>query len=337
MEQPTENKAPVDAGTTQESGQLTEAQLRDVLAEWDGTKRPAQPQSEPAAEEPKAQPQVAAGDSGEAEKSETKTEDSNPQVSESKSSEQENVTKDKGVASEPAPKDKASKEQARLSESWKRLEEEKAAVRKQAEELRSAREKAEEDAIKSYAPNNSYTPEQYRKFAEQWAEEGRDDLAKQARLMADNQEKAQRLIKERAERREREFGEIRQSNARRIVDENPELRDQNSPLFKTLAEIANSQDEGIRNFFNSHPNGLIYASQIAKMKVAAESAATLKTEVDKLKAENEQFRKRLSVGESTPSKPSRGKKTFDQMDSKEQEAFLSKLVRDADEGVLVGV
>lgn len=341
MEQPTENKTPVDAGVAQESGEITEAHLRDVLAVWDGHKPAPQPVQEIASEEPKAQTQVAAGDSGEAEKSEIKQGDSDPQgADKAKSPEQETSTKEKGVASEPAAKekpDKQAKEQARLADSWKRLEEEKAAVRKQAEELRLAKERAEDEAIKSVAPNQQYTPEQYRKFASQWENEGRDDLAKQARIMADSLEKAQSLIKDRNERKERELNEIRQSNARRVIDENPELKDQGSQLYKTLSEIANSEDEGIRNFLNTHPNGLIYAAQIAKMKVAAESAATLKTEVEKLKAENEQFRKRLSVGESTPSKPSKGKKSFDQMDSKEQEQFLSKLVREADEGVLLGV
>jgi hypothetical protein len=345
MEQGTENTTPVDAGVTQESGEITEAQLREMLAEMDGIKTPKVEEvaQEAKPEEPKAQTQIADGDSSAADKSEQNKEKATtptPDVQDKvEAKETKELPKDKGGASESVDKtdSKFAKDNARLSESWKKLEEEKAVVRRQAEEIRIAKEKAEEAAIKAAGGNSQYSAEELRKFAKDWDYEGKDDLAKEARRMADQVERANEMKKERDDRKMREINDIRQSTARQVLDQNPELKDQNSTLYKAVAGIANSEDQSIRDFINNHPNGLIYAAQIAKMQIAAESAASLKSEVEKLQKENADFKKRLSVGSSSPSKPSQGKKSFEKMDGKEQEDFLNKLVRDYDNGVLTGV
>ena len=58
MEQGTENTTPVDAGVTQESGEITEVQLREMLAEMDGIKLPKVEEAtqEAKPEEPKKEP-----------------------------------------------------------------------------------------------------------------------------------------------------------------------------------------------------------------------------------------------------------------------------------------
>lgn len=345
MEQGTENTTPVDAGVTQESGEITEVQLREMLAEMDGIKLPKVKEAtqEAKPEEPKAQTQIADGDSSEADKSKQNKETATtpaPNVQEKvEAKETKELPKDKGDASESVDKtdSKFAKDQARLSESWKKLEEEKSMVRKQAEEIRISKEKAEEAAIKAAGGNSQYSSEELRKFAKDWEYEGKDDLAKEARRMADQVERTNEMKKERDDRKMREINEIRQSAARQVLDQNPQLKDQNSTLFRAVANIANSEDQSIRDFINNHPNGLIYAAQIAKMQIAAESAASLESEVGKLQKENADFKKRLSVGSSSPSKPSQGKKPFEKMDGKEQDDFLNRLVRDYDNGVLTGI
>jgi hypothetical protein len=253
----------------------------------------------------------------------------------------------KGEAAEPAKEQAAdtkeakiegrlAKDQARLSESWKKLEEEKALVRKQAEELRLAKEKAEEDAIKSVAPDMSSSPEDLRRYARDWENEGKDDLASEARKMADQIDRAQKLKSERDERIAKQQNEIRATNARRLMEDNPDLKNQDSTLYKALAEIVNNQDTELREFFSKSPNGLVYGTQIARMKLAAESAASLQDEIATIKKENEELKKKLSLGSSTGSKPSKGKKEFEDMDYKEQEAFLKKMLSESD-SVLAGV
>jgi len=72
------------------------------------------------------------------------------------------------------------------------------------------------------------------------------------------------------------------------------------------------------------------------MRLAAESAASLQEENVAIKKENEELRKKLSLGSSTGSKPAKGKKEFEEMDYAEQEAFLKRMLSDS-ESVLAGV
>lgn len=329
------------------TGDITEAQLVDMLREMDGLKplsRSASPEPAPKVEaEADSNPLPADGGPSEVEseqKQEAKA--SSPDVTEAEAKKQSEEPQ-KGEAAEPA-KDSAgdkqesrfTKDQARLADSWKRLEEEKALVRKQAEDLKLAKEKAEEDAIKSVSPDLNTSPEDLRRYAREWENDGRTDIAAEARKMADQIERAQKLKSERDERIARQSEEEKQSVARRLVDDNPELKDKESVLYKAVADIVNSQDPSLRQFFSSNNNGLLYATQIAKIRIAAESAASLMDENTSLKQENEDLRKKLSLGSSTGSKPAKGKKEFEEMDYKEQETFLRKMLSESD-SVLAGV
>jgi hypothetical protein len=134
----------------------------------------------------------------------------------------------------------------------------------------------------------------------------------------------------------KEQNEVRSTNARRLVEDNPDLKNQESPLYKALSQVINNEDRELKDFFARSPNGLVYGTQIAKMKLAAESAASLQEEIATIKKENEELKKKLSLGSSTGSKPTKAKKDFEEMDYKEQETFLKKMLSES-ESVLAGV
>ena len=121
----------------------------------------------------------------------------------------------------------------------------------------------------------------------------------------------------------------------RMISENPELKDESSDLGKRVISILKSEDTDLRNLINSTPNGFVYATQIAKMQKAAEASEALRTEIESLRKENGELRKKTSLSVSGNQKPAK-RKSFDEMDSSQQESFLRSMAMDSDSGVLVG-
>jgi hypothetical protein len=223
------------------------------------------------------------------------------------------------------------REEARLSESWKRLEAEKAQVRAIHAEL----QRKAEEAQKATDPTSPAKPEELRKFAREWEEEGKDDLARNARFHAEKLEQKLRSDAERGDRKVREFNDTWQSSVQRMITENPDLKDETSDLGRRVISLLKSDDPELRTLINSTQNGFIYATQIAKMQKAAEESEALRTEIESLRKENGDLRKKTSLSVSGNQKPAK-RKSFDEMDSRQQESFLRSMAVDSDSGVLVG-
>jgi FtsZ-binding cell division protein ZapB len=120
-----------------------------------------------------------------------------------------------------------------------------------------------------------------------------------------------------------------------MIAENPELKDESSDLGKRVISLLKSEDAELRNLINATPNGFVYATQIAKMQKAAEASEALRTEIESLRKENGELRKKTSLSASGSQKPAK-RKSFDEMDSRQQEAFLRSMAVDSDAGVLIG-
>jgi hypothetical protein len=312
---------------------VSEEMIRELASQADGVPY-----------KPKAQsPVVAKQDQEASEKPETNEEakDSLESADSKETKEDSKVVSDDTTKSlnasesssdKPEIKDvKRVKEEARLAESWKKLEAEKAQVRAiQAEFQRKI-----EEAEKASDPTSPAKPEELRKFAREWEDEGKDDLAKAARVQADKLEQKIRMDAERGERKVKDFNDTWSSSVNRMIAENPELKDESSDLGKRVISILKSEDEALRNLINSTPNGFVYATQIAKMQKAAEASEALRTEIESLRKENGELRKKTSLSVSGNQKPAK-RKSFDEMDSRQQEAFLRSMAVDSDSGVLVG-
>jgi len=313
---------------------ITEEQLRAMAAEADGIPFKASSKANP-------EPEVAAQDSQEASENnqpEAKGEEKDSDESAPKAEEKADSKPEERKASEASEVrqeklDRSAREQIRLSESWKRLEAEKAQVRALQAELENIRQEAQ----RASDPLSPTKPDELRQFARKWDDEGRDDLAKAARQQADILE---RKIKDQAEHQEksvREFRETWDSNVRRAVSENPELQDPSSDLAQKVQYILNNDDPEVRRLIHGSANGIIYASQIAKMMEAAEASEALRSEVENLRKENTELRKKTSLSAGSTAKASPKRKSFEEMSYQEQEEFLRRSASDSDRlGVLIG-
>lgn len=311
---------------------VSEDMIRELAAQADGI------DYKPKAESPAIAKQGQEASEKPENKEEVKDSDESASAKETKEdSKAESSDSDKSLnASEPSDmpeiKDvKRAKEEARLAESWKKLEAEKAQVRAIQAELQRKAEEAE----RASDPTSPAKPEELRKFAREWEEEGKDDLAKAARLQAEKLEEKIKRDAERGERKIKEFNETWSSSVNRMISENPELKDESSDLGKRVISLLKSEDAELRNLINSTPNGFIYATQIAKMQKAAEESEALRTEIESLRKENGELRKKTSLSASGSQKPAK-RKSFDEMDNSQQEAFLRRMAVDSDAGVLLG-
>jgi len=315
---------------------ITEEQLRAMAAEADGIPYKPTPkaniepevaaqESQGASETPKPEASEEEKDSDEsAPKADEKT-DSKPQ--ERKASETSEAPK-----AEDKRETKLAKDEARLAESWKKLEAEKAQVR----QLQSELERIKQEAEKASDPT-SPSPEALRKYAKEWENEGRDDLAKAAREQANQLEEKAKKDAEKKERTAREFNDKWASSVNRMIAENPDLKDEASDLGKRVISILKSEDAELRNLINSTPNGFVYATQIAKMQAAAEASEALRSEVENLRKENSELRKKTSLSAGSTAKASPKRKAFDEMSYQEQEEYLRRSASDSDKlGVLIG-
>jgi len=308
---------------------VSEEMIRELAAQADGV--PYKPKAE--------SPALATQDQGASEKPKTNeaVEDSLESADSKETKEDSKVVSDDTTKSLNASETSEAKdikrvrEEARLSESWKRLEAEKAQVRAIHAEL----QRKAEEAQKASDPTSPAKPEELRKFAREWEEEGKDDLARNARLHAEKLEQKLRSDAERGEKKVREFNDTWQSSVQRMIAENPELKDETSDLGRRVISLLKSDDAELRTLINSTQNGFIYATQIAKMQKAAEDSEALRTEIESLRKENGDLRKKTSLSASGSQKPAK-RKSFDEMDSRQQEAFLRSMAVDSDSGVLVG-
>jgi hypothetical protein len=308
---------------------VSEETIRELAAQADGI--PYKPKAESPAIATQDQEASEKPETTEAVKDSLESADSKETKEDSKV-ESDDSTKSLNASETSEAKDiKRVREEARLSESWKRLEAEKAQVRAIHAEL----QRKAEEAQKASDPTSPAKPEELRKFAREWEEEGKDDLARNARLHAEKLEQKLRSDAERGEKKVREFNDTWQSSVQRMIVENPDLKDETSDLGRRVISLLKSDDPELRTLINSTQNGFIYATQIAKMQKAAEESEALRTEIESLRKENGDLRKKTSLSVSGNQKPAK-RKSFDEMDSRQQEAFLRSMAVDSDSGVLVG-
>ena len=322
--------------------EVTEDMIRELAAQADGIPykpsvkanteagpTPDQPTSGASQAPQEAEAEKKDSDESAAEAKDIKDSDKDkPSTSEASKAEE----KPKETKSEDKKEAKRAKEEARLAESWKKLEAEKAAVRAKQAEL----EKKLEESERASDPTTPANPDKLRQYAREWENEGRDDLAKAARQQADLLEQKAKINAEKQEKAQKEFSETWASNVRRMIEENPDLKDEESDFAKRVVGILKSEDMELRKLINSSPNGFAYATQIAKMQKAAEDSEVLRTELESLKKENADLRKKTSLSASGSQTPAK-RKSFDEMSYQEQEEFLRRNASDADRfGVLIG-
>ena len=219
------------------------------------------------------------------------------------------------------------KAKSRLEKEWEDVRAEKARIKAEREALESERAKGQASQSGSEtqkAGNRRFSSEDYRDAAKSYREEGRDDLAKLA------EEKATQIETEDKQEFERKTQEELKSawdkNLLREVEENPDLKDSNSKLYKAVSEML--QNHAI---LRNYPAGINDAVGIAKVKLKAEAASDLEKRVAEYEREIAQLRKATTPAKGQPSIPAK-KKEFHQLSLDEQEQELLRMAAEADRG-----
>ena len=239
--------------------------------------------------------------------------------------ESESPVESSDKAKEPS---KYEKLKNRQQKEWDAIQQAKAESKAEKERLERERQefmREREEARKAdqERPAGKFDATDYRNAAKQFREEGREDLAEQADKRAQEVEKYEVQSQE---RKVKEMGEKAwNENLNRLVDKHPDLKDSNSNLHKKVAELLNS-----KAVLRQYPDGIVDAVEIAQLALKTDNSTGLADEVEKLRKENAEFKKRLQPGVGSPSTPA-PKKQFKDLSSAEQGAELRRMAMEFDD------
>ena len=239
--------------------------------------------------------------------------------------ESESPVESSDKAKEPS---KYEKLKNRQQKEWDAIQQAKAESKAEKERLERERQefmREREEARKAdqERPAGKFDATDYRNAAKQFREEGREDLAEQADKRAQEVEKYEVQSQE---RKVKEMGEKAwNDNLSRLVDRHPDLKDSNSSLHKKVAELLNS-----KAVLRQYPDGIVDAVEIAQLALKTDNSTGLADEVEKLRKENAEFKKRLQPGVGSPSTLA-PKKQFRDLSVSEQGAELRRMAVEFDE------
>lgn len=321
-----------------DSNNLTEADLLALAAAADEGRELPEPKKEEEAKVEQVVSEKASGDTEEKpatpEAAETKQDASSDapatkdKTEEAKSSltTQSTESKSESASDEKKPT-RYEKAKSRLQKEWEDVQAEKARIKAEREALeaikaeREAGKPASEEAPKG---NRRFSSEDYRDAAKSYREEGRDDLAKLAEQKATEIEAEDKQAFER--KTQEELKSAWDKNLLKEVEDNPDLRDSNSKLYKAVTEML--QNHAI---LRNYPAGINDAVGIAKVKIKAEAASDLEKKVAEYERELAQLRKATTPASGQPSAPAK-KKEFHQLSLEDQEKELLRMAAEADRG-----
>ena len=239
--------------------------------------------------------------------------------------ESESPVESSDKAKEPS---KYEKLKNRQQKEWDAIQQAKAEAKAEKERLERERhefmrERDEARKADQERPAGKFDATDYRNAAKQFREEGREDLAEQA------EKRAQEVDKHEAQRQERNARELGEKawndNLSKMVDKHPELKDSNSSLHKKVADLLNT-----KAVLRQYPGGIVDAVEIAQLALKTDNSTGLADEVEKLRKENAEFKKRLQPGVGSPSTPA-PKKQFKDLSVAEQGAELRRMAVEFDD------
>ena len=248
----------------------------------------------------------------------------------------EEPQKDAEEPSEEKPKSKysrAKKSQERANKSWKEINAEKERVKAEKAEL--DKQKAEFEAQKSDAfseiqqrkDSAQFAPEDYEQIAQEYREEGRDDLAEMALTKAKTARET--IEQQKVLTAQRTVMEQWEANLSQQVKDNPELKDQDSELYKYTSELLDR-----KKILATYPEGISDAVEAAKAFIKAKRVDDLEAENSKLQKELKELNEKTQLNGSTVDQSERDE-SFRDLSPEKQRNELLRMVKDADQRGLV--
>jgi hypothetical protein len=310
-------------------GELTREDLRRLSMELDSTGQVSLPQSKSETQEQEVDDLDQAGEDSspsqeeleekfkrERKEKDKSTTDEDEDEDDSEEDEEEEESSESSVAEK-----KKAKEKERQDRSWKKLEEEKRALREEREKFEAERGGATikriktVDDVREAKDGNGFSVADYEYAAKKYEEEGETEKAETLKKSAQ-----QLFIKT--------FSEEWTRNTNEMIDEHPELSDARKPLTISVNKCLESLP-----FLKMIPDGIRYAVRISLGDSSAALLSELKTENRKLKKQLEKLNRRTRLVGSGPSR--NGEPTFEGQDvlslpKERRKAYLRELAAQAD-------
>jgi len=164
---------------------------------------------------------------------------------------------------------------------------------------------------------DTFTADEYESVAKEYEAEGRDDMAEIAR------QKAVKLKETSVNEKtagKAEFERAWNQNLMQVVEENPDLKDANTELYKVTAEIINRRPQ-----LKGYADGIKDAVEHAKMALRARELDATKIRLQEQEKQIAELNKKLAPSSGEPGGSAGGEKSFDEMTDKEQENFLRRI------------
>ena len=233
---------------------------------------------------------------------------------------------------EEQPKSKysrAKKSQDRANKSWREVNEAKAALKKEREEL-DAQKKAYQDGheksleeIQQRTNTSRYSPEEYESIAQEFEDEGDHANAEAARKAA--KQARQTATEQEQKKQQAEFVSKWDTNWKQATATHKDLNNQESDLFKMVGQLLERKP-----VLTQYPEGITDAVEAADMYLKANRSSDLEKQVSDLKKQVAEYEEKLTLNGSQPGGTMQIE-SFDKLSADRQRAELVKAMSSADE------
>ena len=314
----------------EENGEVTAEQMLAAATEYDNSVSAGEPepqfelQQEPETEPDGSQEAEAEVSEGVEEVATEAQADAEPQ-SEGQDADEQVSSLTEGEApeaKEQSPKSKWAKNEERKSRSWQEINAAKEELKREREKIKDLKkeidlERAESTLASEYRDSKGFSASDYEKAAEKLESEGNESLAKEAKEKAqkvkDEADKMQAKVQ--AKKAEEDWLAARE----KLINENPELADSESELFKTANSVLQDYPDLM---YLPEGQGLKHAVQISKWKIGNSKAESSQAEVKELTEKLTKLEKKLSVNGGYTNEKVGGTRSFDELSDDEQSAAL---------------
>ena len=263
------------------------------------------------------------------------TEDKPSEVEPEKPADEESSEEEKPEQTEDEEKSqskysRAKKTQERANKTWRDVNAEKAAVKKERQEL-EAQQKAfteqqsvSRDEITQRSAQSRYSPEEYEAIAKEFEDEG-DNANAEAALKAAKQAR-EAVAEQDAKSQQAKFVAKWDSNWKAAAAEHGDLNDQNSDLFKMVGRLLEQKP-----VLTQYPEGITDAVEGATMYLKADRATALEKQISELKKQVAEYEEKTQLNGTQPGGNILEVESFDNLPVDQQRSELMKAMQQADD------
>ena len=258
------------------------------------------------------------------------TEDKPSEVEPEKPADEEKSEQTEGEEKSKSKYSRAKKTQERANKTWRDVNAEKAAVKKERQEL-EAQQKAfteqqsvSRDEITQRSAQSRYSPEEYEAIAKEFEDEGDHANAEAATKAAKQAREA--VAEQDAKSQQAKFVAKWDSNWKAAAAEHGDLNDQNSDLFKMVGRLLEQKP-----VLTQYPEGITDAVEGATMYLKADRSTSLEKQVSELKKQLAEYEEKTQLNGTQPGGNILQVDSFDSLPVDQQRSELMKAMQQADD------